>query len=228
MQLLIVIWACILALCARGSRAALLEGYRGLLATHPLRTNMVTASILSVASDAIAQSVERRNAALVRKKQPLHHQQQQQQQPQPLQGHDFKRSLAMGVYGAGVFGAFVSEWFKILSRLVPVGPGDWKGVILKVGVNQFFMSPFLNTLFFSWVTFTRSSSSSLSEKASTLKRKLNQDLKPTILRSLVYWSTWNLASFGIVPPKYLVVTTNLGFLLWTIYVSMVGYRTVQE
>lgn len=79
MQQLLYLWACCLALCARGSRAALLEGYRGLLATHPLRTNMVTASILSVASDAIAQSVERRNAAaLVPKKQPLQQQQQQQ------------------------------------------------------------------------------------------------------------------------------------------------------
>jgi len=212
----------LLILVGSASGLAVLDAYRGLLATHPLKSNMATASILSITSDAIAQSMERRK---LRQQGPglvL----QPKAQVHAVPRHDYQRSLAMGFYGATVFGAFVCEWFKLLSWMCPTTPGDWGSILRKVGVNQLFMSPFLNALFFSWVTFTRNPLSPLSTKLTTLKSKLAQDLLPTILRSCVFWTIWNLGNFSKVGAKWQVVVTNVGFLSWTVYLSLVGYREV--
>lgn len=147
---------------------------------------MVTASIISVTSDAISQTIERRQAAALSKtSRPA------SSAPAPAtmqQGHDLYRSLTMSVYGAVVFGAFVSWWFSVLSRMV--GPvTDLQSVLRKVLVNQVFMSPFLNALFFAWVTLTRSPGDralTLPVRVRALGTKLRVDLAPTILRSVPY------------------------------------------
>lgn len=193
------------------------ETYVNLLAIHPLKINMATASALTMTSDAIAQSIERRKA---RRSQGLAF-------VEPR--HDFHRSLSMGVYGATVLGAFVSEWFKVLSRFCPVTPGDWVSIVRKVGVNQVVISPFLNALFFAWVTFTRNPlSTTLSTKLSMLSQKLQKDLLPTYIRSCAFWVIFNLMNFGLVEAKWQVVVANVGFLAWTVYLSHVGYRAVKK
>jgi Mpv17 / PMP22 family len=194
----------------------MLETYRGLLRSHPLQTNMVTASILTVASDCISQSMERRiaNASSTTTA------------TRTVQ-HDFQRSTAMGIYGAFVFGAFVTWWFSILSRWVPVAAGDLKAVIKKVLVNQVLMSPGLNTVFFTWVVFTRKPfSTTLDQKLTTLREKLRTDLPATIARSCVYWTILNTINFGLVPTHMQVLFTNMSFLVWTVYLTFVGYRSV--
>ena len=220
---MVVFFLCLLLMfMSTASGVAVLDAYRGLLATHPLKTNIATASILSITSDAIAQSMERRKQSQNLGSLVL----QPKAQTRSVPRHDYQRSLAMGFYGATVFGAFVSQWFRLLSWMCPASPGDWAAIIRKVGVNQFFMSPFLNALFFSWVTFTRSPLSPLSTKLTTLRSKLAQDLMPTILRSCVFWTIWNLGNFGLVGAKWQVVATNVGFLSWIVYLSLVGYRAV--
>jgi hypothetical protein len=178
---------------------------------------MVTASVLTLASDCISQTLERSIASSSASLKP------QQQQ------HDFQRSAAMSIYGAVVFGAFVTWWFKILSRWVPVAAGDIKAVVRKVLVNQFFMSPFLNTVFFTWVVFTRKPfASTLSQKIATLKAKLRVDLPSTIARSCVYWTVLNTFNFALVPAHMQVLFTNFSFLIWTVYLSYVGYRQISK
>lgn len=184
--------ACLVVLAllptARASVAPL-EVYRSLLRSHPLRTNMVTASLISVTSDAISQTIERRQAVLTRTSRPASSAppssalQGAFELLSKKQGHDYYRSLTMSVYGAAVFGAFVSWWFSVLSCLVPVT--DLRSVLLKVLVNQFFMSPFLNSLFFAWVTLTRNPGDrtlTLPARGRALGDKLRVDLAPTILR----------------------------------------------
>jgi len=199
------------------------EAYISLLATHPLKTNIATASALTMTSDAIAQSIELRKArqrslALTPKTQAL-----------AVPRHDFHRTLSMGFYGATVFGAFLSQWFKVLSRICPVTPGDWASIVRKVGVNQVVISPFLNALFFAWVTFTRNPlNTTLGTKLSMLQQKLHQDLLSTYIRSCAFWVIFNLMNFGLVDAKWQVVVANVGFLAWTVYLSLVGYRAVKK
>ena len=127
---------------ARASLVAL-ESYRSLLRVHPLATNAATASVISVVSDSISQSIERRQASrAVGAKAPTTNTSRPPPPPSPsspsfsshrLQ-HDYLRSLSMAAYGAAVFGVFVTWWFSVLSRWVPVT--DFRSVVVKVLVNQ--------------------------------------------------------------------------------------------
>jgi len=195
----------------------ILDAYRSALAARPLITNMLTASALSVLSDSVAQQMESNSTP------PQQH---------PSRTHDWQRALAMATFGAFVYGAFVQYWFRFLNSFAAlrVVPGDWPAVCRRVAVNQACMSPFLNSLFFAWVVFTRNDplggQRSLTDKVATLKRKLAQDLLPTIKRSMMYWTTFNLGNFGLTPFENQVVVTNLGFVAWTVYLSIVGYRRV--
>ena len=86
------------------------------------------------------------------------------------------------------------------------------------------MSPFLNALFFTYVIMTRNTTASTTSSTNTkrdysgfkkhniktntntststklqlIKKKLSQDLLPTIYRSCVYWITLNLINFRFV------------------------------
>ena len=194
---------------------SVLDLYRHALRSRPMLTNMLTASALSVVSDAFAQSMERRKA-----RGSLTNELSSSLIPR----HSFYRSSTMAVYGAGVFGWFVSHWFRWLNGLFPLEGMTLQRLLAKIFVNQFFMSPFLNALFFSWVVFTRDYQSSFKEKRTTLSHKLANDLLPTIQRSCIYWSFVHLVNFSVIPYKYQLIYTNLGFLFWTIYLSIVGYR----
>ena len=110
------------------------------------------------------------------------------------------------------------------SQKVPV-PLTFPRVCYKIFVNQLFMAPFLNSLFFAWVIFTRETSS-FQEKQRSLRKKLKSDLLPTIQKACVYWSILHLFNFSIVPKEFQVVYTSFGFLIWTTYLSIVGYRKV--
>jgi len=181
--------------------------YCNALAKNPIATNCATAAALSVASDAIAQSVERRGST------------------DSTQKHDTVRSLWMALWGFIMSGLMIHYWFIFLNGLFPVEGLTLVGALKKVMVNQLVMSPGLNGLFFTFTTYTRGDVAGGDKKA-FLKRKLATDLLPTIKRSCVYWGTVQLVNFLFVPTTFSVLYTNVGFLIWTTYISLVGYRKV--
>jgi hypothetical protein len=215
---------------------SLQKSYLHSLKTAPLLTNMVTASILSVCSDCVSQSIELssfRNkvegTTIVEGPVSVSHQNNNEDNKKKISRGQFSfyRSLCMSVYGAFVLGWFVSQWFQFLNNLIPRDGITIGRVILKVFINQLIMSPFLNSLFFGYVIFTRDFTSTLTQKYTLLNKKLQVDLLPTIARSCVYWSIVHLYNFLILSTKYQLLYTNSAFLLWTTYLSLVGYRSVK-
>jgi len=212
---------------------SLQKSYVNSLTVAPLFTNMITASVLSVCSDCISQSIEfafqnntvssTYNIARLN----VRHKYKDDNKRLNRGHYSYYRSLSMSMYGAVVLGWFVSLWFKFLNNLIPREGITIRSVLLKVFINQLIMSPFLNTLFFGYVIFTRDFKSSLIQKHVLFKKKLRADLLPTIARSCVYWSIVHLYNFLILPPKYQLLYTNSAFLLWTTYISLVGYRPVK-
>ena len=190
------------------------------LATAPLLTNCLTASALSVTSDAIAQRVERQKSTpppAARKWSPGAF----------VARHDFSRSVWMSAWGFTISGLLVHYWFIFLNGLFPVAGLTLAGALKKVTVNQIVMSPLLNAMFFAFTTYTRGDVAGGSRRA-FLRRKLDQDLVPTMKRSCVYWGSVQLVNFLYVPQRFTLLYTNIGFLIWTVYVSLVGYRQVKS
>ena len=131
----------------------------------------------------------------------------------------------MFAWGVVMTGLVVTLWFRFLSQVFPgatrAAPAT---LVAKVAVNQAVMSPFLNTLFFGWVILTRDRPNSSAVLLARWRTKLAADLRPTILRSLVFWSSLNFCIFGCLPLAWHVFATSIGFFVWTSYVSFVGFR----
>lgn len=249
LKLILKLILILLLLSLNSIECSVIDAYRSLLQTHTLKTNIITASLLTVTSDAITQSIERfgMSKSLVEKF-PSSSSSLSSKSTSRListeQKHDYYRSFTMLLYGGAVFGAFVTYWFKFLSWLVPVT--DFASVVRKVLVNQVFMSPFLNALFFTYVILTRNTTSTSTSTSGTtkkydkinnnksntnkiqlIKKKLATDLLPTIYRSCVFWITLNLINFRFVKANEQVLVTNLGFLIWTIYLSYIGFKKIE-
>jgi Mpv17 / PMP22 family len=198
---------------------AISREYSKCLQAQPLLTNVITASALCVLSDFISQSFERSKAnASCESDRMLG------KTTSSVPRHSLYRSLCMGVYGATVYGWLITYWFKLLNSIVPQENITFLLVLKKVTINQFFMSPILNSLFFTYVTLTRELKSNLSQKIRSVKIKLGKDLIPTIKRSCVYWGIIQTINFSSVPTSYQLLYTNSAFVVWTTYIAFVGFQ----
>ena len=109
--------------------------YANALKTRPLRTNVATSGVITVASDTIAQFVDN----------------QQKGDTTPV-GLDYQRSLSMMCWGTLVSGGALFYWFKFLDRLFPPDRNTVMRVLAKVGVNQAGLAFPLNGAFFGVAT----------------------------------------------------------------------------
>ena len=198
---------------------AISREYSKCLQAQPLLTNVITASALCVLSDFISQSFERSKA-----KASFESDRILGKMTSSVPRHSLYRSLCMGVYGATVYGWLITYWFKLLNSIVPQENITFLLVLKKVTINQFFMSPILNSLFFTYVTLTRELKSNLSQKIRSVKMKLGKDLIPTIKRSCVYWGIIQTINFSSVPTSYQLLYTNSAFVIWTTYIAFVGFQ----
>ena len=183
--------------------ASIAQAYLRALSTAPVATNCATAAVLSMSSDRVAQSLG------------------------PSAGRwDAERTAWMAVWGAVVSGLALGRWFAFLAWLFPRAATDVSQLAGKVFVNQLVLSPGINGAFFAWVIFTRDAPTCRMPpaKREALARKLRDDLPPTMLRSCCFWIVVQTANFRCVPPSWTVVFSNVAFVVWNSYLSLVGHR----
>jgi len=191
------------------SPVPLFGAYRSALAVAPITTNVISAASLSLFADTIAQSVER--AVDGSAKQSV---------------WDWARSAWIVVWGGGVSGYALYFWFQLLARLFPHAAISTAQLISKVAVNQLVLSPALNAGFFSFIVITRVPPvlSLNAAKRALLWQKLQVDLPQTIRRACYYWGVVQTVNFRLIPLEYNTLWTNGCFLIWTTYLSWVGFK----
>lgn len=192
--------------------------YSKSLKLRPLLTNVLTASSLCVVSDSISQAFERSKANAISRNDAQ----------DAVQTHSWYRSLCMSIYGATVYGWLITYWFKILNHIVPQENITFALVLKKVTINQFFMSPILNSLFFTYVTATRDMTSTLRQKLAQIEKKLKKDLIPTMKRSCVFWGIVQTVNFSVISTTYQLLYTNTAFVIWTTYIAFVGFQKLDN
>ena len=182
--------------------ASLAHAYMRALSTAPVATNCATAAGLAVCSDAVAQSLG------------------------PSARWDASRTGWMAVWGAVVSGLALGQWFAFLAWLFPHAASEIAQLVSKVFVNQLVLSPSLNAGFFAWVIYTRDAPMCRMPpaKRAALTRKLCDDLPPTMLRSCCFWIVVQTINFRCLAPRWAVVFSNLAFVVWNSYLSLVGHR----
>ena len=97
--------------------SVLLKSYTNAISTQPILVNMVTASTLSVISDAISQRIEINSNELVRRKQLALD--PKSENILPSQKHSIYRSFCMSIYGAFISGFLVIQWIRFLNFIIP-------------------------------------------------------------------------------------------------------------
>ena len=188
----------------------LVSAYQSALVAAPLATNVVTASGLSVLADGMAQAVEQHGAE--------------------VRSWDHSRAAWISVWGAAVSGCMLFFWFRLLAYLFPLAASRPMQLLGKVALNQAVMSPGLNAGFFTFAILTREAPilRLTAEKRTLLCRKLREDLPRTIRRSCYFWSVAQTINFRYMPLAYNTLWTNACFLIWTTYISWVGFRRVDR
>ena len=170
-----------------------LQYYNGLLTSQPLLTNCLTAATLAVVSDSVAQSFTRQPAKPASLTAPA---------VLEATKHDYTRSAWMALWGFTVSGLMCSAWFAWLNSIFPAHDLSLGGAFRKVCLNQLVMSPTLNTLFFTFTTFTRPDRTQVGvSRLDLLRAKLVKDLIPTIKKSTIYWGSIQIVNFVCIPPK---------------------------
>ena len=116
---------------------ALWTAYTNAAKAYPLRTNVVTGGVITVAGDTMAQLVDK-------KQRGKGGECQRQGKETPFEfksmmegvGLDVQRSMAMLGWGTIVSGFTLYHWFKFLDVLFPPERNTFLRVLAKVGVNQ--------------------------------------------------------------------------------------------
>lgn len=187
--------------------------YSNCLKYYPKSTNIATASALAILSDSVAQSIERKT---IRAKTGVSTKQ------------SFHRSLVMGIYGACVYGYIMTIWYQFLNSIIPAEGMTTSLLLLKVFIHQLCTSPTLSSLFFGYIILTRDFTKPLHEKYIQFQNKLKHDLLPTVKKATVYWGLFQIINFKIIPAMYSVLCTNIAFMIWTAYLSLVGFRKIPK
>ena len=196
---------------ARGGYAApaavcaVADAYAGALASCPTATNAATAAALASCSDGIAQAAT------------------------PGERWDRERTAWMALWGTAISGVVLQYWFVLLQRLFPDAATSNAHLAGKLFVNQLVMSPGLNGAFFAFVILTREAPRCRwsPDKSRAYGRKVAADLPRTIARSCAFWICVQTLNFRFLPARWTTVVSNVAFLVWNSYLSLVGNRGVR-
>jgi protein Mpv17 len=214
----------------------IVESYSNCLESQPLLTNVITASTLCVTSDFISQTFERSKAkeCIIQAATEINSLTEYQQISMKntilpkLPDYSFYRSFCMSVYGASVYGWLINYWFSYMNYLIPQEGITSPLILEKVLLNQVCCSPLLNIFFFIFVTMTRDiMKTTFPGKILQVKRKLEIDFIPTYQRSCLFWPLVQFINFSYIGTEYQLLYTNSAFVLWTTYISFIGFRKME-
>ena len=185
------------------------QAYMHALASAPYATKFASAAVIAATADALAQSLTTSAS-------------------KPT--WDWARTRWMLVWGAVFSGLANSLWFDLLSRCFPNARTRTAELAMKVAVNQLVMAPALNVAFFTFVIWTRMTPVARMnrDKWAAFRTKCSADLLPTTQRGTVFWTCAQTLNFKVLPARFTVLSTNIFALIWTIYLSVVGNRKLQN
>jgi hypothetical protein len=186
-----------------GPLSSALQAYSHSLALHPLETKVVTAAVLAVGGDALAQLRE-------------------------CEPYDTRRAASFVLFDTCYRGAFQHATFPLIAQtfqgyalhsLLPYIPLEVCAAISRTGANQLCVVPVVYYPLFFAVT---GAVQGLDFDASV--RRAREKFLPLMKRNLVYWIPVQYVQFAYVPAEWQVPYICMAGLLWNVILSAIAGR----
>lgn len=169
---------------------------------------------------------------------------QQAVEKRGFEGHDFKRSFRMTVYGALIGGPVIGTWFGFINRVITI-KNKWAGksllishtmylqkahsfqlisiaTIVRVGIDQAFFSPAILAIFMGGISVLEG------RNLAEIKEKFHKSYFNGLMNSYCYWPFVNMFTFAFIPVHYRPIV-NSGFgIAWNTYLSHLNQKSLQS
>ncbi|GMI10792.1 hypothetical protein TrRE_jg3083 [Triparma retinervis] len=192
----------VLGLTAR----ALYSRYQGLLSRAPLVTKSVSAGLITLLGDVIAQWLESRIEGYY--------------------GWNVVRMAAFTVAGGFFVGPFVHYWYEVLwavGRRLPANTPSKLTTLLQVFLDQTIGVALFFPAYFYVYEACEALFAFRRPMPSVATSKIRADLGSILVNQYKVWPFINFVSFSMVPEQLRVLFSNLASVFWNIYLcSQVG------
>ncbi|KAK6140949.1 hypothetical protein DH2020_025312 [Rehmannia glutinosa] len=184
--------------------------YQNCLATHPVKTQVVSSGFIWGVGDIAAQTVTHSFAK-------RHHLQ--------IHGEDrelqinWRRVATTSLFGLGFVGPVGHFWYEGLDRVIrsrlKLRPNSFRFVGAKVAVDGLIFGPLDLLVFFTYMGF------STGKNAAQVKEDVKRDFLPALVLEGGVWPIVQVANFRFIPVRYQLLYVNFFCLLDSCFLSWV-------
>lgn len=171
--------------------ATIAARYNAKLTSHPYTTKATTSAVTYFAADLTAQSIENEDLTF---------------------GERASRAVKFAAVGGLWTGPLLTKWFFVMDRWIP-GRGP-AAVAKKLVLDQLLQGPFMIGSMFALCAFSNGAA------VADVEAKLDAELVPVWLRSVVVWGPVQVVQQAFVPIQYRVAVANSVSYFWDTYLSL--------
>ncbi|XP_075484523.1 uncharacterized protein LOC142524423 isoform X1 [Primulina tabacum] len=180
------------------------KSYQNCLATHPVKTQVISSGLIwgvgDIAAQTVTQSTSRRNYD---------------------EDKEFKinwrRVATTSLFGLGFVGPVGHFWYEGLDRFIrlrlQLRPNSFRFVGTKVAVDGIIFGPLDLLLFFTYMGF------STGKSATQVKEDVKRDFLPALILEGGIWPIVQVANFRFIPVRYQLLYVNFFCLLDSCFLS---------
>ncbi|KAI3454066.1 hypothetical protein Pfo_010729 [Paulownia fortunei] len=184
--------------------------YQNCLATHPVKTQVISSGFIWGFGDIAAQAVTHSTS-----------------KPHHLQTHDeakelkinWRRVASTTLFGLGFVGPVGHFWYEGLDRIIRVRlklqPNSFRFVAAKVAADGIIFGPVDLLAFFTYMGF------SAGKTAAQVKEDVKRDFLPALILEGGIWPIVQVANFRFVPVRYQLLYVNFFCLLDSCFLSWI-------
>ncbi|KAG2594705.1 protein Mpv17 isoform X2 [Panicum virgatum] len=184
--------------------------YQQCLASHPVRTQVVSSGILWASGDIGAQAVTHYSARRRANNKP------DKDKVKEFKV-DWRRVAITSSFGFAFVGPVGHYWYEYLDRFIRrrFQPNTFKFVASKVAADGFLFGPLDLLLFFSYVGLGQGRS------VEQVKEDVKRDFIPALVLGGMIWPAVQIANFRFIPVRYQLLYVNLFCLLDSCFLSWI-------
>ncbi|XP_051129484.1 uncharacterized protein LOC127250320 isoform X2 [Andrographis paniculata] len=182
--------------------------YQNCLATHPVKTQVISSGFIWGFGDIAAQAVTHYT--------PKPHTHQSHERDEELK-INWKRVATTTMFGLGFVGPIGHFWYEGLDRFARVRlklqPHSFRFVATKVAADGIIFGPVDLLVFFSYMGF------SSGKTAAQVKEDVKRDFLPALILEGGVWPAVQVANFRYIPVRYQLLYVNFFCLLDSCFLS---------